>query len=301
MNLLYRAAAAALPGSVGAGLLTALWQQQVRFVADCESETIGACLGFGFPILLVGPLVTTAAVWLVLRAVGVASPTWAAALGATATGGAALLQQAGHPGWTPPPVWMAVLLAAAGFAAGVAVVTVAMPAVIRVGLAMVLLAPFAAFPLLRRQTDRSVDQEAFTKLGLPLLIPQVPSYQIAEARADQDRRLLSVTMTHGRSWISVQVTDLPDGFAPPDRCGPTVADVAARRPGQVLAAAPGCRQVGPDHWTRIEPVGEVHLVRRSETVVLLSSVGDVPAADLETAAMTLTAVTPRQLSLLANR
>ncbi|MFI7574677.1 hypothetical protein [Micromonospora sp. NPDC049497] len=300
MNLLNRMAVAAVPGGVGAGALAALWQERARAVAACESDTIGACLGFGFPVLLAGPLLVTAAVWLALRATGVGPAPWAAALGALATAGGVLLQQAAHPRWTPPPVWQAVVLAVIGFALGVAVVTVALPPAVRVGLVVALLAPLAVFPLLRQETRRTGDREAFAELGLPLLVPQVPGYDIASAHADRADRVLSVTATRGRRWISVYVVDLPDDFAPPGRCGLAVADIVLRRQRNQPPASPGCRQVGPDHWTRVEPVGEVHLVRRGDALVLVSPGTDVPAADVEKAATTLTPVTPNRLAESGN-
>ncbi|MEV5769075.1 hypothetical protein AB0L34_31585 [Micromonospora sp. NPDC052213] len=244
-----------------------LWQEQARSVADCESDTIGACLGFGFPVLLVGPLAVTAAVWLVLRAAGVAPALWAAVLGAVATTGAVLLQQAWYPRWTPPPVWLAVLLAVAGFAAGVAV---ALPPIVRAGLALALLAPAGRVPASRQEARRTGDQEAFARLGLPLPVPQVPGYDIASARADRVDRVLPVTVTRERRWISVHVIDLPDDFAPPRHCRPAVADIVLRRQRDQPLAAPGCRQVGPDHWTCAESGGEVHLVRCDDAFVLVS-------------------------------
>ncbi|MET7468479.1 hypothetical protein ACFYON_13060 [Micromonospora sp. NPDC005686] len=298
MNVLYRMAVAAVPGGLGAAALAALWRHEADVVAGCESDTIGGCLSPGVPILLVGPLLVTAAVWFALRATGAEPAGWGAGLGALATVGGVLLQQAVDSGGTPTSPGLAFLLGVVGFGAGAAVVAVPVPPALRVVLVLVLLAPMAAFPAVRREAGRAHDRRTFAESGLALVVPRAPGYDVTAARADPDRRLLWVTVTRSDHSIYMSLIDLPADFAPPARCGPAVADVgSAGRAG----SAPGCRQVGPDHWTRSEPVGQVHLVRRGETLVLLEPGYGTPSADVETAARTLTPVSPARLAELANR
>ncbi|GIJ19516.1 hypothetical protein [Micromonospora lutea] len=300
MNVLARMTAAAVPGAVGSGALAALWQQQARSVADCESDTIGGCLDLGFPTLLVGPLVVMVAVWLTLRTFGVEPARWATLVGALASGGLILLEQARHPRWTLPPVWLVVVLAMIGFAVGVFVVTATLPPVVRVALVLVLLAPLAAFPTLRQQARRVDDREAFAGLGLPLLVPRVPGYELGPALAYPADRVLLMTLVRERGWISVYVTDVPDDFAPPRQCGPVVSDILPSGPGGPASTASGCRRVDGDHWIRTESGREVHVVRRDGALVTISPGPDVRSGELATAATTLTAVTPRRLAELSN-
>ncbi|MEU4777632.1 hypothetical protein [Micromonospora sp. NPDC023633] len=300
MELFRGMATAAIPGGVGAGVLAALWHEQVRFQKSCESDTIGACLGFAFPALVVGPVVVVAAVWLLLRATEVGRPAPAALLGAAFTGGALRLALAARPFSVPPPVWLVVLLAVAGFAAGVAVVVARLPLVGRGVLALVLLLPWFVAPLVGKESRRDALREGFAQVGLPLVVPQVEGYQVTSARAFVDRRLLSITMDRGGGWVSVYVVPLPADFAPPGSCGPTRADIS-RRAGREPSVPQPCRAVGADHWVRTEEGEEVHLVRREGGLVLLSPGGEASSADAAAGATNLTAVTPGQLAELAVR
>ncbi|MEU4570702.1 hypothetical protein [Micromonospora sp. NPDC023956] len=290
---------AAVIGAVGAAVLAALWRDQADTHANCVPDTIGACFGYPVPILIVGPAVVPAVVWLALRATDARRALPAAVLGALTTAGAVLLQQATEPRWLPPSPWLAALLAAVGFGVGTLVVTARWPVPLQVGLALLLLAPLAAFEPLRRETRRDDRSAAFARVGLPLLVPTVPGYRVGFADADLSDRVLSVTLTRQRQWISVHVLPLPADFAPPQRCGPTTAAVVLRRESPQPSTPLPCRQVGPDHWTRAEAGGEVHLVRRGDALVLVSPGTDVPPTDTATAAATLTEVSAGRLAELS--
>lgn len=298
MNMFFRMAVAAVPGGLGAGLLAHLWQAQRRYQADCVPETIASCLNLGLFVLPFGPLAVTVAVWLTLWVAGVKWAGLSALLGAVIAAGGVLLEQGMHTRWTPPAVWLAMVLGAVGFAAGVLVVTAKLSPLVRVGLALVLLAPLAVFPALRKETRRVSDEKAFASLRIPLLVPQVPGYAIGWAAAFPEDDSLGMTLVREKYLISVFVIDLPDDFAPPRHCGPLVAELVLERPPDPPLET-GCQQLGPDRWTRVESSGEVHLVRREGTLVLVSPL-DAPAEDVAKAATTLTVLTPQRLAQLAN-
>ncbi|WP_052503635.1 hypothetical protein [Micromonospora haikouensis] len=293
-------AAAALCGGAGAGVLAALWHEQVRFQRSCKTDTIGACLGFAFPALIVGPVVVTAIGWLLLRATRAARPLPAALLGAVASGGGALVAQAFRPFSGPLPVWLAVLLGTVGFAAGVAAME-ARHRVVRVGLALALLLPWAAAPALREPGRRYALRDGFAHLGLPLVVPQVEGYQVANAHAFGQERVLSVRIERGEDSIMVRVVPLPADFAPPVSCGPAMAGSSVSDDERGAPAPQPCRVAGHEHWVRAESSGDVHLVRRGEALVLLRPGPDTPTADVAAAAAHLTEVTPEQLAELAVR
>lgn len=297
MNMFFRMAVAAVPGGLGAGLLTHLWQAQRRYQAECVPETIGSCLNLGLFVLPFGPLAVTVAVWLTLWVSGVRWAGLSALLGAVIAAGGVLLEQGMHTRWTPPAVWLAMVLGAVGFAAGVLVVTARLSPLVRVGLALVLLAPLAVFPALRKETRRDSDEKAFASLEIPLLVPQVPGYAIGWAAAFPEDDRLRMTLVREKHLISVFVIDLPDDFAPPQHCGPLVAELMGRPPDPPLET--GCRQLGRDHWARVERDDEVHLVRREGALVLVDPL-DAPAEDVAKAATTLTVLTPQRLAQLAN-
>lgn len=297
MSMFFRVAVAAVPGGLGAGLLAHLWEEQRRYQADCVPETIGSCLNLGFFLLPFGPLAVTVAVWLTLWVSGVRWAGLSALLGAVIAAGGVLLEQGMHTRWTPPAVWLAMVLGAVGFAAGVLVVTARLSPLIRVGLALVLLAPLAVFPALRKETRRDSDEKAFASLEIPLLVPQVPGYAIGWAAAFPEDDRLRITLVREKHLIYVSVIDLPDDFAPPQHCGPLVAELMGRPPDPPLET--GCRQLGPDHWARVERDDEVHLVRREGALVLVDP-SDAPAEDVAKAATTLTVLTPQRLAQLAN-
>ncbi len=298
MSMFFRVAVAAVPGGLGAGLLAHLWEEQRRYQADCVPETIGSCLNLGFFLLPFGPLAVTVAVWLTLWVSGVRWAALSALLGAVIAAGGVLLEQGMHTRWTPPAVWLAMVLGAVGFAAGVLVVTARLSPLIRVGLALVLLAPLAVFPALRKETRRDSDEKAFASLEIPLLVPQVPGYAIGWAAAFPEDDRLRITLVREKQRIYVSVIDLPDDFAPPQHCGPLVAEIVLERPPDPPLET-GCRQLGPDHWARVERDDEVHLVRREGALVLVDP-SDAPAEDVAKAATTLTVLTPQRLAQLAN-
>ncbi|WP_229399841.1 hypothetical protein [Micromonospora okii] len=293
-------AAAALSGGAGAGVLAALWHEEVRFQRSCESDSFGACLSFALPVLFCGPVVLTAIVWLLLRATRVGRPLPAALLGAAASGGGALVTQAVRPFSGPMPVWLAVLLAVVGFAAGVAAMAASHP-VVRAGLALTLLLPWAAAPALREPGRRYALRDGFAQVGLPLVVPQVEGYRVANARAFVERRVLSVRLERGEDSISVRVVPLPADFAPPARCGPAMADISVTDDDHGTPPPQPCRAAGHDHWVRAGQGEEVHLVRRGGAIVFLRSGPDTPSADAAAAAANLTEVTPERLAELAAR
>ncbi|MEU6078871.1 hypothetical protein [Micromonospora sp. NPDC047074] len=299
MELFRGMATAGTAGGVGAGVLGVLWHEVVRFQNSCEADTIGACLGFAFPALVVGPVVVTAAVWLLLRLTEVERPLPAALLGAAATASALRLALATRPFSGPPPVWLVVLLAVAGFAAGVAVMAARL-FLVRTVLALVLLLPWFVSPLVSQESRRDALRDGFAQVGLPLVVPQVEGFQVSYARAFVNRRLLTVTMARGEGWLSVIVVPLPAGFAPPESCGPTMAD-ASRLDGPRTSTPQPCRAVGADHWVRTEEEEDVHLVRHGGGLVLLSAGGEAAAADVAAGATNLSVVTPGQLADLAVR
>jgi hypothetical protein len=299
MTTRYAVVAAAVPGALGAAVLAAIAQEQARFVANCVSDTIGVCLGYRYPVLVVGPLVVTVVVWLALRAVGERDRALPAALlGACATAGGLLMDQATHTRWIPPSVWFAVVVAAVGFGAGAAVATARLPMAVRIGLVLVLLAPLGAFAPLRKQTRHAALRANLERVDLPLFVSRVEGYRVGTARADVTDRVVSVSMVMGPRWVSLHVIPLPADFTPPLRCGPTAADIVLRRKRGHQRSSLPCRPVGTDHWIRDEAGGEVHLVRRGDALVLVSPTGGTPAADVATAATTLTEVTADRLAEL---
>lgn len=288
-------------GAVGAGLLTSLWQSEVHAQADCVPNNVGGCLGWGIPVLLIGPYAAVAVIWATLRALAVDRPLLSALFGALATASGTLLYEAGHPRWVPPPVWLAVLLGAVGFAVGTAIGG-GRTRLLQVVLAGVLAVPLAAFPLLRQETRSDVREDGFARLGLPLLVPQVEGYQVVFARAELRDPMLAVTVMKGDRRISISVLPLPADFAPPQRCGPTVAEVSVRDIVTAPTRTNGpCQWVESEHWVRVENDQRVHLLRRDGAFVQVSRGDDVPDVDVEAAAATLTSVSPRRLAELSVR
>ncbi|MGC4804481.1 hypothetical protein [Micromonospora sp. DT233] len=141
------AAVAGALGALGAAVLASMWRAEIRYASGCEVTNFGDCISLRVPALLVGPLLVTALVWLAVRLVGDDRALPAALLGGFLTIDAALLHQGLQPRWTPPPEWLAAILGAAGFAAGVLLAVRRMPLVVQVGAAALLLAvPYGIFP-----------------------------------------------------------------------------------------------------------------------------------------------------------
>ncbi|MER5700690.1 hypothetical protein ABT023_01840 [Micromonospora sp. NPDC002296] len=301
MRLIGAASLAGALGALGAAVLASLWRTEALLFASCEPETIGDCLTWRLPMLLVGPLVVTALVWLALWVFGADRAVPSALLGAIVTADALLLYEAFQPRWTPPSVWPAAALGAVGFGAGVLLGTVRLPLAAQVGVAAVLLlAPYGFFPVLHQTTRRADREEAFSQLGLPLLVPQVDGYRVVTAHVDRGDRKLSVSMSGGEFWFTIIVVPVPEGFAPPTHCGPTTDDLDRDQPADPATTLP-CRPVGPDHWVRVERDDQVHLIRRNDALVYVDPGVDVPAADLGAAAANLAEVTPQRLAELAVR
>ncbi|SCL36278.1 hypothetical protein GA0074692_4309 [Micromonospora pallida] len=303
---------AAFVAALGGAALADGWQSQARAVADCESETFGACLGqalLGGPLLLVGVSVAAAAVWLAQRVMGTAHPEWGTVLGTAATTGALLLWEAGHPRWVPPPSDLAALLAGVGVAIGVTVVAVPLPRLLRAALAVALAVPFAVYPNLSRETRRADLADRLDRAGLPLLVSRAEGFAVKTAWANPGRRFVVVTVgrktdprTDGTSRdrdVTIRVVPVPADFAPPARCGPTVAELRVPDRAPTPPLDPSCRPVGPDHWTRTEADVEVHLLRRGDALVLVQPDWNASDGDAATVAGSLTEVAPRRLADLA--
>ncbi|TDC64450.1 hypothetical protein E1258_08195 [Micromonospora sp. KC207] len=302
MRLIGRLSFAGALGALGAAALASLWRTEALLVASCEPETIGACFSWRLPTIFVGPLIVTALVWLALRVTGADRALPAALLGAIATTDAVLLYEAFQPRWTPPPAWLAAALGAVGFAVGVLLGAVRLPMAVQAGAAVVLLlVPIAVFPLLHKATRRAERAQAFSRLGVPLMVAEVDGYRVTAALTDRSDRRLSVWMSKGESSLSIVVVPLPEGFAPPAHCGPTTDDLYRDQPAGDQAAVRSCRPVGPDHWVRTEREDQVHLIRRNDALVYVDPGADVPAADVATAAANLTEVNPERLAELAVR
>lgn len=297
-------AVAAVSGALGAAVLVGVWQPEAQYLSDCQPQFLGDCLRWRLLWLPVVPLLVIAAVWLALRLLRVPRPWLAALLGAVGATGAILLYEAGQPRLGPLPSGAAAGLAAAGCAVGCLVGTLGMRAVVRVGLVVVLLVPFAVFPTLRKVTRRAELRADLGRIGLPLLVPSVEGYQVDYAGANLADGVLAVTVANDRRWISSYTIRVPEGFAPPQRCGPTVSDVFSwHRDRQSREHVP-CQEVAPGHWVRTERDVEVHLVRYGDALVLVGpgSLADaVPPADVHAAATALVEVTPGRLAELAVR
>ncbi|WP_405113862.1 hypothetical protein OG559_07860 [Micromonospora sp. NBC_01405] len=287
-------------GALGAAVLASLWRTEALLFAGCEPETIGDCLTWRLPVLLVGPLVVTALVWLALWVSGVDRAVPSALLGAIVTADALLFYEAFQPRWTPPSAGLAAVFGAVGFAGGVLLGVRRLPVAVQVVAAVaLLLAPYGFFPVLHGTARRANLEEEFSQLGLPLLVTRVDGYQVVAAHANRGDRRLSVSMHRGELWFTIVVVPVPTGFAPPTHCGPTTDELDRDQPTTDPASAPPCRPVGPDHWVRVERDDPVHLVRRNEVLVYVDPGIDVPAADLGAAAANLTEVTPGRLAELA--
>jgi hypothetical protein len=301
MRLIGEASVAALPGALGAALLASVWRAELRFQAGCEPATIGDCVSWRLPALLVGPLVVTALVWLALRLTGTAGAAPAALLGAVVSADAVLLWEATQARWTPPAGGSAALLGGAGFAAGALLAVARLPVAVRVSAAVLLLAvPVVVVPVLHQASRQAGREEDFARLGLPLPVARVAGYRVVAAHPNQRDRLLTVTLRNDSHWITLLVIPVPAGFAPPAHCGPTTGDLDHHRFTVDPAGAPSCQPVGPEHWLRIEGTDRVHLLRWGGALVLVDPGVEVPAADLDAAAATLTEVDPRRLAELTS-
>ncbi|TYC00602.1 hypothetical protein FXF53_13160 [Micromonospora sp. WP24] len=293
-----RGVAAVVPATIGGAVLAGLWRAELTFQAGCRPETIGACLSWRIPVLLLGPVVVAVGSWLVLRAAGAARPLLATSLGVLATAGVTLLHQAGRSGWNPPSVPLAALFAAFGFTVGVVVAGLRMPVALRAALAVLLAVPVALFPTIKESGTRDGRVEKFARLGLPLLVPEVGAYRVVAARADPAGGQLSLVLADGPRRLSVDTIRVPADFAPPQRCGPSAVEVSLRGSVSLPPSNGPCQRFAADHWLRTENGHPVHLLRRGDALVLVSPGVDVPDRDVAAAAGQLVEVSPRELAAL---
>ncbi|MFI9527967.1 hypothetical protein [Micromonospora rosaria] len=285
-------------GAAGAAAFAGLWQAEARLRQTClPAESLGACLSPRLPLLLIWPLLVTAVGWGALRWARAPRAAGAAGCGAVTTAGALLLYEAFHPGWVPPPVGLAALLGAAGFAAGVAVILAPLRAAVRVPLILALLVPHAVAPVLDRSTQRADLERRLTAAALPLLVPDLAGWRVTGVVV-RDRERVSTMVTNGSRNVVIATVRLPADFRPPQRCGPFDFPV----PDLPVPPSQPCRPVAADHWVRDGDGTTAHLLRRDDALLTVKrAIGVAGSADLAAVAGALVEVSPRRLAELGSR